>query len=88
MFLQTRKILERIRRIKKQLVAGACHLRAAEVSFLSVVIFLCFVLSTCLCMMCIKAFCLRSSKMNRTYSEDKVHKDGTTDISVFSMEDA
>lgn len=53
---------------KKKLVTGSCHLCAAQISLLSVMV---FVLSACLCMTCMRAFCLRMSKLNRIYSEGK-----------------
>lgn len=69
MFLKRRKSTKGIRHPKEQLVTGECHLCAAEFSRLSVVL---YILSACLCMMCMRAFCLRTSKLNHIYSEDKV----------------
>lgn len=48
MVLQRRKAMRGIRHPKKQVVAGACHLCAAEVSLLSAVIFLSLLCSFCM----------------------------------------
>lgn len=69
MFLKRRKNMKGFRHPKKQSVTGVCHLCAAEFSLSPIGL---FVLSACSCMTYMRAFCLRTSKLNHIYSEDKV----------------
>lgn len=62
--LKRRKSMKGFRHPKKQPVTGVCHLCAAEFSLPPIVL---FVLSACLCMTCMRAFCLRTGKLNHIY---------------------